>query len=399
MTSPHKKVFKHLPLAVVAILAVIATGTATVSPLLRNASTASGAKARPSWILTPNNTANPPLSLSCNKPVFTIALSIDRSDLIVRNPAFAGKSQVDIIKAESKKFIDKLYQKIVVAQGGTVNVLLSAVATQAVWQNRYDAGGKKIVEINSDPQTLVDLQQDIENIYFGPVPTMVNPANPFGASNPADNNTHKYGYNTAGKLFTNYDTTFEDPAKKENTAGKANFDDALLEVAKEASTPDWNTPAPGQHIDMSLLLGSGVWPNWDHNNRTFEFKTDRLDDYSWNRLDPAIESVNKFRQTGPIAGTPYDIVQPIYTRAIFFKATSSVANELEHVWGNKSSMIDFAYQEDPFTNLPTPQFEIDLNASLQKVVDSVKFNAVCPPSYQHHHRSDSHCLTPMELHM
>lgn len=378
MNLVHKKAWTLITSAIAVGLVVLVTLSVSAGPTLTPQIAAQSQSIRRAAPAA-NNTANIPLTVDCATPVFTIELSIDRSEEIIATPSFGGQTQEQVIKASTKRFLDQLYQKIVVpntANGGTVNVLLNAVASMSVAQNRVDGAGKKIIAI-TDAASLSALQQDVDNIYFKPGNGHVSATNPYGVSDPSNPSLYKYGYNPPGLLYTNYDTTYEDPALKENDMGKANFDDALLEVAKEASSSTWNNAAAGKHIDMSLVLAAGRWANWDHADRTYDSKTDRLVDTSSARVTAAKNTVNALRTGTAVPSTPYVSRPAMASRAIYFATFSNIFQDLEGVWGTISGNMGHAYALNAANN-PTAQFGPDLNTALDKVVNSITMTGSCP---------------------
>lgn len=392
MDDSFKKAWTLGPVALVLGLLVLLAGSASGLAVAHKAIAKDDVTLRPAFFFNPNNTPNPDVVLSCPDPVFTIALSIDRSDAINLRRELGGETQERIIKDSTKQFLDSLYNKVVLSHGGKVNVILNAVAMSSVNQNRVDGSGNKIVEINSDRRTLDAMQQDVENIYFGDVDTTYAQADPEPnpdtpgiiegkiragdrrfASDPSDSSPsrYKYGYNPMGEIYDNYGAS-EDAKLHQNDVGKANFDDALLDVAKEASKP-------GQHVDMSLLLGSGIWDNWDHNDRQFDSRDDRRADWSWDRFDAAIKTVNALRSGTPVPSTTYGPRPPMAVRAIMYNTDFDTKNELEHVYGSQSDKIGYAYAQNRFSNIVMAgnSFRDELNAALQNVVDSIGFSGSC----------------------
>lgn len=178
MDDSFKKAWTLGPVALVLGLLVLLAGSASGLAVAHKAIAKDDVTLRPAFFFNPNNTPNPDVVLSCPDPVFTIALSIDRSDAINLRRELGGETQERIIKDSTKQFLDSLYNKVVLSHGGKVNVILNAVAMSSVNQNRVDGSGNKIVEINSDRRTLDAMQQDVENIYFGDVDTTYAQADP-----------------------------------------------------------------------------------------------------------------------------------------------------------------------------------------------------------------------------
>lgn len=363
---------------VMLILVALVATTALTMDFSRNKDTVSTKAAR----LTPfvaNATADPGVTLTCPNPIFTIALNIDRGLALDHSRNMNGKTQVEIIKSSTQQFLANLYDKIVVPHGGKVNVLLNAMAVTSVSYNRLDASNNKIIEMNSDPLTLTALQQDVQDMYFMDWPGQVTPANPYGIQNPSSLSQRKYGYNPSGVINNNYQgaVDHEDPADQANFLAKANFDDALLEVAKAGSTT-FNNPAPGQHIDMSLMLASGVWDIQNHADRVFSFRNDRIVDWSPQRFAYAKDSIDALRKGTSVPSTSYGARPPMSVRGIFFNSAASVKNELEGMFGATSDVIGYAYAENGFNYAPSNTYEAELNQELDDVVNSISFDPGCP---------------------
>lgn len=206
--------------------------------------------------LMANETDNPPGgTLFCEKPIFTIALMIDRSGSVSGNLENPLKYKDSI-----KLFLDDLYLDLVDARHGTVHVIMFAFGSRSVLQNATNSSGQIITTI-SDHDSLVDMKTAVDRIFF----TNGSWSNDAAtlASNPNDPYDIARSYN-AGDVSV-------DPVGM----GATNWDDALLSVAEIGKSPKYSSPERGKHIDLALMLTDGQ-PNVNNGvadndgNRKFE---------------------------------------------------------------------------------------------------------------------------------
>ncbi len=322
--SKIKIVSALLGITIIALIGSIFVGSSASANRQAGLEQSSGAR-----LAAVNNTPNPGIDVDCEKPVLTIAISIDRS-----GSAFGDRNTyINTVKT----FIDDLYNKFVLP-GGEVNLIIFAFSTISVIQNDT-SGGQLLVTMNNE-DTRDDIKQVVDNIYFR--------ANAIGndyfsrSGSPYD---RARGYNPSLLGETGWHYT--------------NYDDALLDIARIASTSFFNNPAAGRHIDLALFLTDGK-PNF-HNGPSRVFDPANTpqsfgNPYINQGVNYASQTVSALRNGSTVAGLPSR--PPMAVRGVLIEADA--ANYMEQVFGAGSDNFLFA-----------SNFGTELNKQLDKIVNSL----------------------------
>jgi hypothetical protein len=306
---------------------------------------------------TNNDTPNPPISLTCDNLSLTVALFLDRSSSIM---ADSGKTYKDSAghpdyghvpnqyKDTVNDFLQTLYDEIG-SQGGKANVLIYAFATRTVLQNPSTQNGtsRAIQTDISIPAHLAAMKTAVDRIYFNRQRKGIDPES--ASSDPYD---VERGYNAGVRTaFGDYGTT--------------NWDDALLNAQRIGASPSYADPAPGKHIDLSIVLTDGK-PNLnDGTNR-------KWDDGDLHRNDSAQVGVNYSASTvtalrlGKAAVSGEPVAPPMAVRSVYITPSfgSNETNAMNQVFGrgNYSSASTFGS---------------DLKAQLEAIIHDVTTGNGC----------------------
>lgn len=330
--KPRKLTKYHLTMAFLAFT-VLAVAVTTIF-----GTSSSGAqqpvKAKTSFQLAADNTStNPDITLDCEKPRLTLAVMIDRSgsvSSVADNPAK--------YKESVNKFVEDL-SNILISRDGDLDVLLWGYGSRSIIQNDKTASNQLVTKVDSTT-SLEDMKAAVDAIFFSP---SANGSNELSMNGNTTAYAKARGYNAGFETTGNYTLT--------------NWDDALLEVKKLASSSDFNDPAPGKHINLALMLTDGA-PNVNNgSNRTFEVGD--LSGYSSaDGRKYASQTVTELR-TGTSA-------PKMAVRGVLINATADSA--MNEVFG-------------PSNWSKADDFEDDLAKVLKEIIDSIDSNIECQYVY------------------
>lgn len=330
-TKPRKFSGYHLTMAALGALVIAVALTTIFGSTASNADTTVG-KAT-SKVAKANDVTNPPIVISCEKPVLTLALVLDRSGSVSGNSA-----NPDLYKESVNKFLDDL-SGIILTKNGEVNVLLYAFGSRSIVQNDSTAANELITTIDST-STLQDMKDAVDKIFFAPSAYGNDPSTMNASTSAYD---IRRGYNagvaTSGMIPFSY----------------TNWDDALLQVANIGSA-SYSNPAPGKHIDLTLMLTDGQ-PNVNNGaNRVFE----PSDTSSYDSTQGRIYSQDTVKRLRQGAGAR----PPMAVRGILINSSADAA--MNEVFGSGNS--NWSSADD---------FEADLQNVLDDIVDQIENGEPC----------------------
>lgn len=279
----------------------------------------------------------------CEGPIFTVALTVDRSGSIVNRAA----DTPEIYKNNVKRFIQKLYDEIVVSKKGKLNVLLYAFASRSVMQNESGSNGQRITLV-SDDNSLNSMKNAVDRIYFA------NNAYSNDASSMAKSTSDPYdiarSYN-AGAVTTEEVPMFF-----------TNWDDAFLDIDNVA-TNSYSSTEPGKHIDLALMITDGQ-PN-ANNDSDRVFQTADITNSDQSNRTYLINDVNNLRKGNNGKYPPIDV------RGILINPSEDADSAMNLVFGNKG----------PRNWEKADDFDNALQEKLDMIVDDINANEECHWEY------------------
>lgn len=322
----------HLTMALLAVTIAAVAVTTIVGSTANAQKTSLSTQSVLARLSAPNDTENPDIVVDCVSPVLTVALSIDRSTSV-----YGNENQY---RSTVKAFIDTLYNEIV-SRGGRINLIVNAFASRSVNQNPTTGSGtdRTMQTTISNASTRDVLKSSIDRIFF---------TDNRGASG---GNHYFAASNDAYDVARAYNPALQGPG----SYGTTNWDDALLDIARIASSPTYNNVAPGHHIDLGLVLTDGNPNTHNGTNRIFA-PSDVNTTVTTGSSSYPKDTVSALRSGAAVAGIPAR--PPMAVRGVLI--ASSAESFMREVFGTGSQNYSLA-----------SNFGSDLDAQLTEIVNSL----------------------------
>ncbi|MFN8016078.1 MAG: hypothetical protein U0R17_05680 [Acidimicrobiia bacterium] len=329
--------------------ALILIAVALASITFRDSKTKSThVKAQTVRLSETSDTNNPVATLFCENPIFTIALSLDRSGSVTQdNPAAPG-----LYKDSVNRFLQKLYDELVDRRHGKVNVIVNAFGSRSVNQNPKSSTGELSIAI-TDSTSLNSLKSAVDRIYFAdhavgndPYTMSRDPSDPYDIAR---------GYNAGSYTSTNINFS------------ATNWDDALLDIKNIGSSPMFSSFDRGKHIDLALMLTDGK-PNVN-NDSDRVFQPSDVNDSDHSNRSYIIDTVNELRQGQAGVRPPMDV------RGVLINSDEGTSHD------DAVNAMNQVFGADSNSWLLAENFDSDLQKVLDAVLASIDTDEECHWEY------------------